>query len=201
LLKAFNMFPSFSQNRYFQTLQLLCVTFFLCGLFQSQAISFYKGDQYSDGQPGVTGMLRGSAICTRHDVVCLDKDCGATGQTNLCNLGQVQAGLDITMTILLLILLAAVTMVQNNVSAALDESIQTAQDYSVMVDDPGPEDSDPDVWRDFFGQFGHVTFVTVAKDNGPLIKAMAERRAVMREIIMMIGNGDPSTEEDVAWDG
>jgi hypothetical protein len=52
------------------------------------------------------------------------------------------------------------------------------------------------VWADFFGQFGHVTFVTVAKDNGPLIKAMAARRAIMREIIMMIGNGEESVEED-----
>jgi uncharacterized membrane protein YhdT len=181
---------------YFQTLQLLCVTFFLCGLFQAQAISFYKSAQYSDGQSGVTGMLRGSAVCTRHEVVCLDEECANVGQTNLCNLGTVQAGLDFTMTVMLLILFMIVSMVQNNVSAALDESIQTAQDYSVMVDDPGPEDSDPDAWAKFFSQFGHVTFVTVAKDNGPLVKAMAERRAIMREIIMMIGNGNPSTEED-----
>jgi hypothetical protein len=52
-----------------------------------------------------------------------------------------------------------------------------------------------------------VTFVTIAKDNGPLIKAMATRRAIMREIVMMIGNGEASVEEDddgildTTWDG
>ena len=64
------------------------------------------------------------------------------------------------------------------------------------MDDPGADDVDPDEWRDFFGQFGHVTFVTVAKDNGPLITALAKRRAIMREIIMIIGNGRPSDEAD-----
>ena len=49
---------------YFQTLQILGFTFFLCGLFQIRAISWYTSDFYSGGQPGVVGMLRGSAICT-----------------------------------------------------------------------------------------------------------------------------------------
>jgi hypothetical protein len=77
----------------------------------------------------------------------------------------------------------------------------------VIVDDPGPEDNDAELWSSFFGQFGHVTFVTIAKDNGPLLKAMAARRAVMREIIMCIGNGQASLEEDddgildTTWDG
>ena len=38
-----------------------------------------------------------------------------------------QAGFDFTMTVLLLVLFAVVSTVQNNVSASLDESLQTAQ--------------------------------------------------------------------------
>ena len=30
------------------------------------------------------------------------------------------------------------------VSAELDESVQTAQDYAIVVDDPGEDDLDPD---------------------------------------------------------
>ena len=33
------------------------------------------------------------------------------------------------------------------VSAELDESVQTAQDYAISVDDPGEEDLDPDEVR------------------------------------------------------
>jgi hypothetical protein len=35
---------------YFATLQLLCVTFFCCGLMQAQTMSYYKSEAYSDGQ-------------------------------------------------------------------------------------------------------------------------------------------------------
>jgi hypothetical protein len=199
---------------YFQTLRLLCVVFFCCGLMNAQAISYYRSEAYSDkqlidpisGKP-VPGMLRGSAICTRNDVVCLDAECNAIDRANLCHMGQLQAWFDLSMTIMLLILMGLVSVAQNKTSAQLDEGIQTAQDYSIIVDDPKEGDNDPAEWRDFFGQFGHVTFVTIAKDNGPLLKAMAERRAVMREIIMIIGNGTPSSEEDddgvldTTWDG
>lgn len=171
-------------------------------------------------QGGVSGLLRGSAVCTWKETVCLDPECSAVGKSNMCRLSQRQAYFDLSMTILLLILVAVVSSVQNNVSAALDESLQTAQDYSVLifnylrpplfnpipssflvifqvlVDDPGPEDFDPDEWQQFFSQFGHVTFVTVAKNNGPLLTALAKRRAIMREIIMMLGNGEVCHEED-----
>jgi len=192
---------------YFATLQLLCVTFFCCAMMQTQAISYYKSPAYSDGQEGVPGMLVGSAICTRTQMVCLDFECNYVDSKNLCHMGQVQAWMDLSMTILLFILIAIVSVIMNQLSAKLDESIQTAQDYSILVDDPGPEDTDPQLWADFFGQFGHVTFVTIALDNGPLLKAMAARRAVMREIIMMIGNGEASTVEDddgiidTTWEG
>eukprot|EP00614_Pseudopedinella_elastica_P017373 CAMPEP_0172652536 /NCGR_PEP_ID=MMETSP1068-20121228/243367_1 /TAXON_ID=35684 /ORGANISM="Pseudopedinella elastica, Strain CCMP716" /LENGTH=475 /DNA_ID=CAMNT_0013466947 /DNA_START=68 /DNA_END=1492 /DNA_ORIENTATION=- len=192
---------------YFQTLQLLTVTFFVCGLFNCQAINYYSSQKYSDGQPGVPGLLKGSAICTRQDIVCLDRECNDIGVKNLCLAGATQAWFDLSMTLCLLGLMAVVTLVQDNVSAALDESIQTAQDYSVIIDDPGPEDSDPQEWFDFVAQFGHATFVTVAKNNGPLLKALSKRRAVMREIICIIGNGKASQEEDddgildMTWDG
>jgi len=185
---------------YFETLRLLCVTFFLCGLFQTQSISYYKSVEYSDTQVGVPGGLRGSAMCTRTRNVCVDEACSVIDQQNLCMFGQLQAYFDLTMTLFLFILIMLVSVFQGNTSAALDEDVQTAQDYSVIVDDPGPEDGDIEGWRDFFTQFGHVTFVTVAKDNGPLIKAMAQRRAIMREIIMMIGNGEAS-EDDAEGDG
>jgi len=152
-------------------------------------------------------MLRGSAICTRTETVCMDAECSYVDSKNLCHMGQMQAWFDFSMTILLLILVSIVTVAQDKLSAELDESLQTAQDYSVMVDDPGPEDDDPQLWNDFFGQFGHVSFVTIAKDNGPLLKAMANRRAIMREIIMVIGNGEASVEEDddgvldTTWEG
>jgi hypothetical protein len=106
-------------------------------------------------------MLRGSAICTRHMTVCLNSNCTETGTRNLCHMGELQAKMDLTMSIFLFIGLGVLSAVQKQVSAELDESVQSAQDYSVMVDDPGEDDTDPDDWQKYFQQFGHVTFVTV----------------------------------------
>mmetsp|Transcript_14666 Transcript_14666/g.34599 ORF Transcript_14666/g.34599 Transcript_14666/m.34599 type:complete len:748 (+) Transcript_14666:518-2761(+) len=152
-------------------------------------------------------MLKGSAICTEQEVVCMDARCEATGLRNLCMTTSRQAYADISMTVLLFVLFALVSKIQSQVSQALDESIQTAQDYSVIVDDPGPDDGDAEEWRRFFGKFGHTTFITIAKDNGPLLRALSKRRLIMREIVMCVGNGEASLEEDddgildTTWEG
>lgn len=135
-----NSHSCFIPARYFQTLQLLCITFFVCGLLNAQAITYYKSETYSDkqeidpltGKP-VPGMLRGSAVCTRTQIVCLDPECSQIDSANLCHMTTLQAWLDLTMTIMLLILMMVVTTVQNQISTQLDESIQTAQDYSVSL--------------------------------------------------------------------
>ena len=107
----------------------------------------------------------------RQQAVCLDEECegwSSVGLHNKCTMTDSQAGADFTMTVLLLLMYTVVAVVQNKASNKMDESKQTAQDYSVMVDDPGPMDDDPEKWREFFSQFGHVTFITIARDNGPL---------------------------------
>ena len=53
---------------------------------------------------------------------------------------------------------------------------QTAQDYSVVVEDPDPDASDPDEWREFFSQFGEVASISIALDNGHLISLLADCR-------------------------
>ncbi|CAM9360856.1 unnamed protein product [Phaeothamnion confervicola] len=59
----------------------------------------------------------------------------------------------------------------------VDESVQTAQDYTVEVFDPQDDADDPQEWADFFGQqFGKVCYVTIARNNGPLLALLFQRR-------------------------
>ncbi|CAN0563487.1 unnamed protein product, partial [Ectocarpus sp. 12 AP-2014] len=51
--------------------------------------------------------------------------------------------------------------------------IHSAQPYTVKVSSPDPLADDPDRWRRLFAQFGHVSYVTVARGNGSLLRAMA----------------------------
>ena len=72
---------------------------------------------------------------------------------------------------------------------------QTAQDYSIVIENPPGDATDPQEWHDFFRQaFGaHVTACTVAVDNDLLVRSLVERREKLRQIEMMV---EPGTSMD-----
>jgi len=53
----------------------------------------------------------------------------------------------------LFLFLFIITCVQNKLAEDMDVAEQTAQDYSILVDDPDAENDDPEEWRHFFGQY------------------------------------------------
>lgn len=58
---------------YFSTLRAITVLTFLCGLLNIPNFMFFSGPIYSNGQPGVKNLLKGSAICTNEVwVPCVD---------------------------------------------------------------------------------------------------------------------------------
>ena len=58
------MYFSSSIGLYFSTLRAITVLTFLCGLLNIPNFMYFSGPIYSNGQPGVTNLLKGSAICT-----------------------------------------------------------------------------------------------------------------------------------------
>ena len=98
----------------------------------------------------VKGILAGSAICTEQHWVCTNGNCSETRLANNCHMGEAQAKLDLTMSVFLFIGVGLLAILQNEISEELDESVQTAQDYAIMVQDPYPTDTDPDAWQKFF---------------------------------------------------
>jgi hypothetical protein len=84
----------------------------------------------------------------------------------------------------------------------LDEAAQTAQDYSVRVDNPPPDASDPEEWKAFFDQFGQkddgndaiqekhvITCCTVALGNEVLVRALVERRQYLIQLESLMKPG------------
>ena len=53
---------------------------------------------------------------------------------------------------------------------------QRARRYTVAVRAPPKDADDPDEWAAFFGRFGPVVYVTVARDNRRLLMALVRRR-------------------------
>jgi len=72
---------------------------------------------------------------------------------------------------------------------------QTAQDYSIVIENPPGDATEPQEWHDFFRDaFGaHVTACTVAVDNDLLVRSLVERREKLRQIEMMV---EPGTSMD-----
>jgi len=164
-------------------------------------MTHYSGDHYSEGQASVASfLLKGSMICDKFEYVCtgaLDTctcEYDATKQTisgdncaikNLCvfdSTVSTQGYLDIVMVLALLGGLFLLARLQSAIVEEADEAEQTAQDYSVMVEDPDADATNPDEWNAFFSQFGHVSYVSIAINNGELIQKLGERRLLSRTI-------------------
>ena len=62
---------------------------------------------------------------------------------------------------------------------------QTAQDYSIRINNPPRDAKDPEEWRKFFEnafEGSHITVLTIAVDNDILVKTLVERREIYRKI-------------------
>lgn len=160
----------------------------------------YSSEDY-DGlsQQGVEYALKGSAICTDHIWKpcpnCTSDDWTFPRPTdryaesvdnpdikfilvNNCTVGFSQG---IYNWIAFLFVFASIVMMEyvlQKKQVALDESNQTAQDYTISVTNPPKDSRDPDEWKQYFSKIdpsAHVTVVTVAIDNEELIDALVLR--------------------------
>lgn len=197
---------------YFSTLRALTILTFLAGLLNIPNLIYYSSDEYSDGQHEVPNLIKGSAICTREVWVpcegCLAEDfeghrwantssglvfalrnacVGATFQQGMINYGTL---------LLVLVGILVLNRYQKKCEIAFDEDEQTAQDYSIRIQNPPSDAVDPKEWRKYFKDVfdAHATVVTVALDNDPLIRALRERRECVRKIEL---NLPPATSLDV----
>jgi len=86
--------------------------------------------------------------------------------------------------------LIALGRYQKRMELSADEDILSASDYTIQIDNP-PQESvqtsplpynpkDPNVWKSFFEQFGHVVYVTIALNNSELCEALAKRRCLLQ---------------------
>ena len=185
---------------YFKMLRFLGVLVVVLGGAAAYNIDYFDSKDYSANGQAVLpnfSLMRGSAVCDTYSAVCtLQAGCN-------CDTSSLASGVvtgtgcvaikscDFTPENAYVMLgVAGAFLVANlvmgwqhwKIEVAADEAEQTAQDYSVMVNDPDADAVDPDEWQKFFSQFGHVAYVTVALTNGKLLSLLARRRAVLRQL-------------------
>ena len=112
------------------------------------SVFLYMQPKYSGDQAGVAPWLRGSAVCTRkRQVVVYDRATGlnVTATQHMCPLikssGMVTMASILTMALLMALFWRHIWQRVEEI----DEGVQSAQDYSVLVTDPDPDARDTQV--------------------------------------------------------
>lgn len=202
---------------YFSSLRAIALITLIAGLINLPNILFFASDTYSAGQPGVSFLLKGSALCTEQAwVPCptcsidtydktRDRIAGTTTVTpdgelqtlvfakkNACDGATMHVGI-VNLASLFFIMLAIIVLsvYQKRKLIEFDEQEQTAQDYSIEILNPPRDATEPEEWKKFFeSRFSvQTTCCTVSINNDLLIKALVERREVLHRIEEKIKEG------------
>lgn len=99
---------------------------------------------------------------------------------------------DLAMSVFVLTAIVLSKFIENAVAEELDEALQTAQDYSVVVNDPNRDADNPDEWFEFFSRFGKVRYVTITRKNSALAAKIALKHNATRKLQACLDHGtDP----------
>ena len=141
---------------YFKTLKVLFIVLLLCAIISLVAIS-HNSDFNPDDTP--TTLIGSTLGATREDLVMSH-----------------QGASDIACCVIIVLFALISRSVERRSVEAIDVSQQTAQDYSVCITNPPLNALNPEEYYPFFSQFGEVVMITVALNNGELIKKLADRK-------------------------
>ncbi len=203
---------------YFSTLRALTVMTLIAGLLNLPNILYFVSDDYnvamSQKENVNSWFVQGSAICVDTTwVPC--PDCNGTlsdsrvlratngieeitfALKNNCD-GAIEQVAFINLATLALIFFGTIglNLYLRRMEIIYDEDEQTAQDYSVVVQNPPGDATSPEEWFKFFHDSfdgAHMTACTIAVDNDLLVRSLVERRELLRKIEMMV---DPGTSLD-----
>jgi len=195
---------------YFTTLRSMIILMLVAGVIQIPNMIFYANKYSPSKVIGVDTFLEDvSALCQDHNFKpcpsCERKVFGMTRNidryanvtrddgTNLhfamkndCDRSQILM-IGMLNWLSILVLYAGIAQLNNHLEkmeVEFDEDEQTAQDYSIIVENPPKNAIDPEEWKEFFETVtgGHVTICTVGVDNDLLLATLIQRRLTIDKI-------------------
>jgi hypothetical protein len=134
---------------YFMQILLLSIFLLISGLIVVPIMIAYANSSVVQN-----GLLEYSGVCKDSlEVQTVD---GTTRLYKNCPLPEDAGLYDLIMCLILTALLFLSKYLESLMKKELDEIIQTAQDYSIYVDDPDPDSNNPDEWFEYFSKYGTV---------------------------------------------
>ena len=211
---------------------ILCI---LAILLNIPNFVYFSGEDYNNGDVSIketSFLLKGSAICSNAEYVpcfncslddfernrfalAVDEDGNVADEfafviKNNCIFDDFRPGI-INIATLILFGIGMILMYRYTKWHAklFDEDNETAQDYSIVVQNPPNNAKDPEEWRSFFeglkSELGvpdlKVQACTIGVANDELIKRLVERRERLRKIAALVDPGiklEPETLETLA---
>lgn len=160
---------------YFKQLKWLSLAFFVYGIIMTW--SAYNHSLDGDSFPG---LIPGSAICSDYEVVdAVNCPEGVTCEyAPSCDLSFKATMCDFIGVAWILLYCVMISHMQSAEEEKLDTAVQTATDYSLVVEDPDHDADDPEEWNNFFSQWGEVAYITIARANSKLLTKLTLRRFI-----------------------
>jgi hypothetical protein len=207
---------------YFWTLRVLAVITFVAGIINVPNMVYFASSEYTGSAQWTQTSIGavGSALCTdtrwvacptctmsqwerRSKLSTFDRIATGDGLMfilkNNCSITFKQGLVSWISLMFVCVSVYVMGWVSKRKERRFDESQQTAADYSIEVANPPKNAVDPDEWNNFFSQFddSHVTMVTVAFENKSLIRALVQRRMLIREMEYLIKPGIAFDEKNL----
>lgn len=143
---------------------------------------------YQSSSFGSTDKVPFCAVCSTVNVTAT-VGCGS-GETSCvvqyrpnCDLPISAALADLAMCAIFVATVFLSKYAEKKIEDDLDESIQTATDYSVVVMDPDPDADDPDEWYRYFSEYGTVRYITIFRRNSPLTNLILQKHKISRKLV------------------
>lgn len=169
---------------YFKTLKALFVLLFICAFISLTAM--YQNRKFNPDQDDIDKMnaLFGQNKDIEPTPTQLIGSVYGAERKDL-SFGD-QGASDIVCCVLICLFALFGGYLEDKVVTKIDVSQQTSQDYSVVVTNPPEDVNDPEEYFKFFSKFGDVVLVTIAINNGSLITALAQRKALQDKVQGMV---------------
>eukprot|EP01031_Cornospumella_fuschlensis_P027375 gene27375-33065_t len=182
---------------YFSQLLFLACVSLVGAAIMTIAAQAYRTGNYNAGQS--KGFMKITAACDTYRNVTVsfgcendDHDTCQAVYAGDCDLPYLAGVADLAMSCIFAFAVFSSVLFERHITEELDESVQTAQDYSIEVKDPPADADNPDEWQAHFSRFGIVRYVTILRKNQSLLNAVRKYYKYERKVAA-IRDTHPST--------
>lgn len=184
---------------YYIQLLLYALLFLICGFVVIPSINIYSDVYVHENSYNNTitdELVRVAATCPLPTDVVATSGCGASVNTCTATFREDDAGCelygsiirsDLIMCVVFVVGVFCISFIENWWETELDEAVETAQDYSVMVADPPENALDADMWHKYFSRFGFVRNITIAKKNNEVSQILVKKYIFVKDFMSWFG--------------